>query len=388
VHILHLIKTSEGAGWALEFIMDINSRYKNVTFSVVLPSGGKHFKSYFEVCRSVYEFDFKLDASMLKQGKLLRKIVKEDKPDLIHSWFAQTTLYARLFLRSIKTPRLFEVVGPSHLESSLYNMFDIKSAQPNDYWKATSKYTYNKYLKSGVKQDKLFLNYIGVDLNNYLDSMENSPIFDLRSFYNIPPDIKIIGTASYMYPPKLFSKHGVKNHETLLKVFGKLLSKRNDVVLVIGGSTLGDDKRYENKLKKMAQSINNDKIIFTGWANNLGRLINNFDVFVFLSLSENLGGVFESLLFQVPTVSSNRGGIPELVIDGETGFACNLKSEDDIVDKIEILLDNEVLRKKFKNNGLSKVHGVFDKETSLKHSYNIYQQLIYQSRIPGIHHSD
>ena len=81
----------------------------------------------------------------------LRKIVKNENPDIIHSWFTQTTLYARFFLRDIKIPRLFQVVGPLHLENKLFKFFDIYSAQKNDYWIATSNYIFNKY-KSAVEQ--------------------------------------------------------------------------------------------------------------------------------------------------------------------------------------------------------------------------------------------
>ena len=377
MHILHLLKTSEGGAWALEFIQELSHRYKKeITFSVVIPSGGRHFIKYKEVCFKVYEFDFNLDFTLFRQGQLLRKIVNEDKPDLIHSWFAPTTLYARLFLRDFKIPRLFEVVGPLHLEFVLYRLFDIFSAQQNDYWKATSLYTYNLYLKYGIKEEKLFFNYIAGNLQESIDIANNYPTVNLRNKYNIPENIKIIGTASYMYPPKKFRKHGVKNHEMLLQVFKQLLKKRSDVVLIIGGTTIGPNKSYELKLKKIARSISEDKIIFTGWVNNLSRLITEYDAFVFLSLSENLGGVYESLLYQVPTVASNRGGIPELVIDGETGYTLDLKSIDDIIDRIERILDYKEISEKFRRNGLTKVHEVFQKDKSIRKSYEIYCHLL------------
>jgi glycosyltransferase involved in cell wall biosynthesis len=377
MHILHLVKTSDTAIWVYDLIKAIRAKDKNVTFSVCLPGGGRHYKKYFEVCVNVYDFNFRIDASLLRQGLNLRRIVKKENPDIIHSWYTQTTLYARLFLRDIKIPRLFEVLGPLHLEFPLYRFLDICSAQRNDYWKATSKYTYNIYLKHGISEERLFFNYIATNFQVQINAMLNSPVVNLREKYKIQDDIKIIGTAAYMYPPKTFKKQGVKNHELLLEVFKKLLEKRDDVILVIGGTTLLEkDKHYEAKLKKIAHSISADKIIFTGWADNLGRLITEFDVFVFLSLSENLGGVYESLLFRVPTVASDRGGIPELIIDGETGFSCNLKSIDEIVDKIEALLANEALKEKFKTNGYLKVHELFNSETSINQSYNIYSRLI------------
>ncbi len=376
MHILHLIKTSEGAGWAFEMIKGLSVTYDNISFSVVIPPGGKHFEKYKDVCRDVYEFSFALDIKLLSRGIKFRNIVKKDKPDIIHSWFTQTTLYARLFLRDIKIPRLFEVVGPFHVEKFLWRNLDLYSAQNNDYWKATAQITYDLYRKGGIADSKLFLSYIIANLENYEASYLKNKKVNLRQVYNIPYGSKIIGTCSMIYPPLFLMKRGIKNHELLLEVFEKILQKRNDTYCIIGGKTFGNNTMYEEKLKRKAAQIDKNKIIFTGFVPNLGRLITELDVFIFLSLSENHGGVFESLLFKVPTVASNKGGIPELVIDGETGFTCNLDSIDEIVSKIELILDNPVLGESFKIKGYKRVKEIFNREKSITRSYEIYQEIL------------
>jgi len=136
MHILHFIKTSETAVWVLDMMREIKMRNPDVTFSVCLPAGGRHYNKYQDVCRNVYNFTFNLDSSIFRRGFHLRNIVKKENPDIIHSWYTQTTLYARLFLRDFKIPRLFEVLGPLHLEFPVYRFLDIRSADKNDYWKA------------------------------------------------------------------------------------------------------------------------------------------------------------------------------------------------------------------------------------------------------------
>lgn len=376
MHILHLIKSSEGADWAFEMIREMTRKYKDITVSVVIPSGGKHFEKYKYVCINVYDMNFGINMGIIKRGIKLRSIVKNERPDIIHSWFTQTTLYARLFLRDMKIPRIFEVVGPYHMEIWLLRFLDLLSSQKNDYWKATAINTYKKYQNTNIDKNRIYFNNIYLDLNTYFKRKNDGTVENLRMRFNISHEVKIIGTASYMYPPKLFSKTGIKNHETLFKVFQNLLKRRNDIVLIVGGKQFGDDNRYEKKLKKIAKAISDENIIFTGYTDNVGRLIKEFDVFVFLSTSENHGGVFESLLFQVPTVSSDRGGIPEIVVDGETGFACSLNSIDNIADKIEILLDNPKLGESFKQKGKQKVLEVFETEKSISKSYEIYQTIL------------
>lgn len=376
MHVLHLIKTSEGASWAIHLMKEVKKQNPNITFSVIVPSGGKHFEEYKEICRNVYEFKYDLNFSLFSNGLTFRKMVLKDKPDIIHSWFTQTTLYARFFLRDIKTPRLFQVVGPLHLENPIFNFFDRKSAQKNDYWIATSKYILNKYRSKNISQKKLFLNYAFIDVLKLLEKKKTETHSNFKTKFKIDSNTKIIGTASYIYPPKFYEKSGVKGHEILLEVFSKILQKRNDVVLVIAGATFGNNKKYEEEIRLKAQKISQSKIIFTGKYSNVYEVISNFDAFVYLSKSENLGGVFESLLFEIPTVSSNRGGLPELVLNNETGFTCDLSNIDEIVNKIEVVLDNAELTSRMKVAGKNKVLEIFEKEKLITQTMYIYNQVL------------
>lgn len=373
MHILHLIKTSEGATWAINQIKELKKRDSNITFSVVLPEGGKHLQEYYEVCEKVYILDFKLNFSVFKNGFKLRSIVKKVNPDIIHSWFTQTTLYARFFLRDIKIPRLFQVVGPLHLENKLFKFFDIHSAQKNDYWIATSTYILNKYKNSNVNSNRLFLNYAYIDLQELLHKKNTIEKVDFRKKYNLKKEDKIIGTASYIYPPKFYEKSGVKNHELLLDIFAEILKERNDVFLIICGSTFGENTTYERLLKEKARLIDDKKIIFTGKYKNVYSVLSNFNVFVYLSKSENLGGVFESLLYEIPTVCSDRGALPELVVNNHTGYNVDLNDSTKIKEKILDLLDNEY--ENYQLNGKKRVEEFFNKEKLLHKAMSIYSKV-------------
>ncbi len=374
MHILHLIKTSEGATWAINLLKELKLRDNTITFSVIIPPGGKHFKEYYSVCEHVYEFDYKINCKLFNLGKEFKKLVLKDKPDIIHSWFTQTTLYARLFLRNVEIPRVFQVVGPAHLENFLFKSGDIKSSQKYDYWLATSKYIYNKYKKSRVSENKLFLNYAFIDTHSLLESKEKIVPLDYKREYGLNENVKIIGTASYIYPPKFYEKGGIKGHEYLLDAFKELLKKRDDVVLIIAGATFGSNDVYESKLKKKAKEISAEKILFTGRYSNVYEVIANFDVFIYLSKSENLGGVFESLLFEVPTISSNKGALPELVINNKTGFNVEPTETNSLVEKINAILENQYPN--FKKEGKKLVLNTFKKSNMIENAINIYKQIL------------
>lgn len=130
-----------------------------------------------------------------------------------------------------------------------------------------------------------------------------------------------------------------------------------------------------DKLKRMAAKIDKDRILFTGEYRHVFEVISNFDLFVYLSKSENLGGVFESLLFEVPTVSSNRGALPELVIPGETGYIVELNDIRRIADTINFALesDNTQLQK----NGKKLILDTFKKEIVIDTAVNIYKVVLH-----------
>lgn len=373
MHVLHLIKTSDGAGWAISLMEAMKKKYNDISFSVALPLGGKYTNRYYAICKNVYDMSYSLNAGILQKGKKLQKIIEEDKPDIIHSWFTQTTFYERLFLRKYKIPTIFEVVGPLHLENKLFKWGDVKSASTHNFWIATSKYIFEKYKKMGIPDDKLFLNYPYADVEKIIEEKKYVTVRNLRQQYNIPEHYKIIGTASYIYPPKFYSRTGVKGHEILLKAFEKVLEKRQDIVLIIAGCTFGKSTNYETRLKNKAKKIDPNRIIFTGKYRHIYEIIPNFAIFVYLSKSENLGGVFESLLFEIPTVSSNRGALPELVIPNETGYLVPLENINNIAQTILNALDNDntLLCK----NGRKKVFETIDKDLIIDTTYSIYNKV-------------
>ena len=58
------------------------------------------------------------------------------------------------------------------------------------------------------------------------------------------------------------------------------------------------------------------------------------------SHSENLGGAAESLMLAVPTISSDVGGFPDIVIPGETGCLAKSKNVEDLEEKIMWAIEN------------------------------------------------
>src|SRR5690606_31044154 len=97
---------------------------------------------------------------------------------------------------------------------------------------------------------------------------------------------------------------------------------------------------YEKQIREYAERKGGDRFVFLGTRNDVLELYPDFDVAVHPSHSENLGGAVESLLLKVPTIATNVGGFPDIVIDGETGWLVPPGRPDKLAEKILVTLDN------------------------------------------------
>jgi glycosyltransferase involved in cell wall biosynthesis len=137
-----------------------------------------------------------------------------------------------------------------------------------------------------------------------------------------------------------------------LNIWGKTreLDTLQDVMRKLPNVTfyLAGDGIYRDKIIPKLEKFKN--FVWMGnleYPNEIKKFFSSIDVYLLLSGLEGLGqSVIESMLMKKPVIASNIGGIPEIVIDGETGFLANLGDSDQIVHLINDLLSKPDLVKK------------------------------------------
>lgn len=125
----------------------------------------------------------------------------------------------------------------------------------------------------------------------------------------------------------------VKNQQLLISSLPKIEDQTVQLILVGDGS----EKRNLEEL------INNlgiqDRVHITGFTSNPYEWLEKADLFVLPSLSEGFGiAVVEAMQLGIPCLCSNVGGIPEFIREGQTGWLFNPESEDEIVPKLNYIL--------------------------------------------------
>jgi glycosyltransferase involved in cell wall biosynthesis len=380
IRILHVVKTSHGARWAAMQAGVLSQLGFDI--HVLLPSNKGEAVAYWQTAGATMHL---VDASLPlakphaipDRVRHIRQLVACIRPDVIHSHFVTTTMMLRLALRGRYTiPRIFQVPGPLHLEHTLYRYAEISSAGDDDRWIASSRYTARLYARHGVASDKLFLSYYGSELTEPSNPTENT----LRTNYRIPPGTKLVGNVNYMYPPKYYlgQRHGLKRHEDVIDALGLAIKQRHNIVGVLVGGQWGNGRGYEARLRHRARARAGDRILFTGRVapQEAMALWPDFDCAVHVPETENCGGVVEPLALQVPTIASDVGGLPEVVVDGLTGWTVPVGMPHRLAECIHSVLSDPETAGNRARLGQRLVRHMFDVNRTGREVAQIYEYVI------------
>jgi glycosyltransferase involved in cell wall biosynthesis len=377
MRVLHLVKTPLGATWAFRLMRELVSL--GVEVHVVLPPEANLLTSYRKAGVRVHEFesDFPLKKPLMIGSTLrsLRQVVGSVNPDLIHSHFVGTTLSIRLALgKGHPIPRIFQVPGPLHLEHTFFRFAELAIAGRQDFWIGSCEWTCERYRRSGISNERVFLAYYGVDIERYRENRSDA----LRKELGLKPETPLIGMVAYMYAPKkiLGQRRGLKGHEDLIDAMVLVRSQYDDArVVFVGGSWVGAED-YERRVKRYGELRLGDAAVFLGTRDDVPALYPDFDVAVHPSHSENVGGACGSLLSAVPTVATDVGGFPDVVIPGSTGWLVPPRRPDELASAILRVLADRGGARAMARRGQGHVRSLMDVRKTAADVLGVYRSIL------------
>lgn len=169
-----------------------------------------------------------------------------------------------------------------------------------------------------------------------------------------------------------------RNNKVVQLLFLSNLLESKGVIVLLDACKLLKDKGYIFKcifVGGESKSINSERFNYELKIRNLENFVEyhgkkfgsdkdlyfrNSDIFIFPTYYETFGLVnIEAMEYKLPVISTNEGGIPDIVIDGETGFIVEKKNPIHLAEKIEILLKDEKLRNTMGLNGYNRFKSKF-----------------------------
>lgn len=216
-----------------------------------------------------------------------------------------------------------------------------------------------------VDKSKLITIYHGTSL---LNKSDQTP-FLLMEKFNIDSTKKIIGHIG--------NHIRAKNLETFIETVNDIINikKRTDFFFIqIGNFT----DRTEDLLLKVKELDLENHVKFLGYTPNASNFIPQFDALLMTSQSEGIPQViFESFYHKTPIITTDVGGIPEIIEDGVNGLLTPKHSPKLLSDKITYLFENTAIIDKFTSISYEKLMNNFLASTMAQKMLQEYKKIIY-----------
>jgi N-acetyl-alpha-D-glucosaminyl L-malate synthase BshA len=142
----------------------------------------------------------------------------------------------------------------------------------------------------------------------------------------------------------------VKRTEDVIKMFAKVIEKIPSKLLMVGDG--GERSVCEQLSRDLGIS---EHVRFLGKQDAIEEILSVSDLFLMPSQSESFGlAALEAMACKVPVISSNAGGLPELNIEGVTGFLKDVGDVDGMAERAIYILEDEARLNQFKENALAR----------------------------------
>lgn len=164
----------------------------------------------------------------------------------------------------------------------------------------------------------------------------------------------------------------VKRVEDVVRIFNIIQQKIPAKLLLIG------DGPERSNIEKVCRELSVcHKVTYLGKQEAIEEILSICDLFILPSESESFGlSALEAMACEVPVISTNAGGLPEVNIHGVTGFLSDIGNYEEMAANALTLLEDDEMLLKFRKNALEQAK-TFDLNTVLDQYAAVYEEMIH-----------
>jgi glycosyltransferase involved in cell wall biosynthesis len=243
--------------------------------------------------------------------KLVR-ILRRFRPEVVHTHTAKAGVLGRLAARLAGVPATVHTFHGHVLEgyfspaaSHLFLRMERGLARITDRIVAVSPRLRQALLRMGIgRPEQVEVVPLGLDLDRFLHRPRGAA--GLRSALGVPPEAPLLGIVGRLVP--------IKDHPTLFEAMAQVDGAAHLVVV-------GDGERRE-ELGRMAHGMGMaSRIHFLGWRDDMEAILPDLDMVICCSRNEGTPvALIEAMAAGVPVLSTDVGGVGDLITHGETGW--------------------------------------------------------------------
>lgn len=169
-----------------------------------------------------------------------------------------------------------------------------------------------------------------------------------------------------------------KGQKTIISAMVLLSEKIKNVKCLLVGDVSSGDAYYLSEIKKIINEHRlQNQIIITGFKKNIYDYMNAMDIAVHTSTDpEPFGRVLiEAMALRKPVIGTNIGAVPEIIVDGATGYTVPPGNAIILTEKLIKLIDNRKLRNEMGKKGYQRLVDKFHLDVNTKKSLKIYNSI-------------
>lgn len=231
-----------------------------------------------------------------------------------------------------------------------------------DGWIAISNAIRRILLTFGIPSDRIHVIHSGIPSRKIPSNARRELIEEL----GIKEDRILIGNIANLVDHK--------GHKFLLDAIPAVIEKHPEVLFLIAG-----EGQLEKALKQQAKNLGltEKHLRLLGYRTDVEKILGALDLF---AMSSHLEGLCTSIIDAhhsgIPVIASAAGGIPELVIDGETGFLADNQSPESIAEKIQYVLDHPKEAEKIVKRAKDRAARKFSDDSMVEGTLDVYHKIL------------
>ncbi len=312
--------------------------------------------------------------------KKIKTIIQEFKPDIVHTHASKAGAIGRKAAFSCKVPIVVHTfhghVFHSYfgkMKTTLFKNIERYLAKKSSGIIAISKLQKKELCEVHkiTSEKKMEVIPLGFDLkkfqDNYADNRKTT-----RLKYEIADDCIALCITGRLAP--------VKDHFFFLDVIEELSKKteRRIKVFIVGDGELKSDiEQRVTQLKN--QGID---IVMTSWIFDIASFNAGMDIMCLTSKNEGTPvSLIEAQASNLPVISTDVGGVSDIVAENETGYIISRNDKRDFVKKLKILVEQDEIRHNIKSKGWEHVHLKFSYKRLATDMESYYKRLLRQNNL-------
>lgn len=320
--------------------------------------------------------------------KEIDAIIKEFKPDIVHTHAAKAGTLGRLAAINNNVPVILHTFHGHVFEGYFGKLKTAVFLNIERYlaWKSSGIIAISNVQKNELSHKfkvapdkKSFVIPLGIDLDKFQTNQgEKRTAF--RAKYHMTDDTIAVGIIGRIVP--------IKNHQLFLDCWKEVLSKTTKKVhaFIIGD---GEDrdvifdycKKSELGYNTGPEYNEQNTITFTSWIIDIDIAVAGLDIIALTSNNEGTPvSLIEAQAAGKAVVSTNVGGISDIVIEGKTALLSPKENREKFAKNLLELIENESLRSNMAGKSPGYAQDTFGYMKMVEKHRDLYSKLLSQKR--------